>query len=149
MPVHWVMLSLRCRLGLPLPRLPSTMPSSRSLCRESCLMICKKWHFFFFTVSNSDLLVPAIRITSSFVMLVQLIRSMRLRVHILNASRRCCDILLMVLDSIQQCWSDIAFDESCSYWDLRIRHYRLHFSQWLSRDLLFFSESPLHSFHFG
>ena len=97
-PVHWVMLSLHCSLGLPLPRLPSTMPSSRSLCRESCRMTCpKNDSFLFFTVSNSDLLVPAIRITSSFVMrLVQLIRSMRLRVHISNASRRCCDILLMV-----------------------------------------------------
>ena len=94
-PVHWVMLSLHCSLGLPLPRLPSTMPSSRSLCRESCRMTCpNNDSFLFFTVSNSDLSVPAIRITSSFVMrLVQLIRSMRLRVHISNASRRCCDIV--------------------------------------------------------
>ena len=37
-PVHLVMLSLHCSLGLPLPRLPSTTPSSRYLCRQSCLM---------------------------------------------------------------------------------------------------------------
>ena len=89
--------------GLPLPRLPSTMPSSGSLCRESCRMTCpKNDSFLFFTVSNSDLLVSAIRITSSFVMrLVQLIRSMRLKVHVLNASRRCCDLSLMVHVSTQ------------------------------------------------
>ena len=93
----------------PSSALPSTMPSSRSLCRESCPMTCpKNDSFLFFTVSQGDLLVPAIRITSSFVMrFIQLIRSMRLRFHISNASRRCCDILLMV-----QCRPDIAFDDS-------------------------------------
>ena len=56
--------------------------------------------FLFFAMSNSDLLVSAIRITLSFVMfLAQLIRSMRLKVRISNASRRCCDILLMVYAS--------------------------------------------------
>ena len=76
----------------------STMPSSRAFSRESCLMTFPKHdNFLYFIVSNIDLLVPLVRITSSFVIrLVQLIRSMRLSVHISNASRLCCDILLMV-----------------------------------------------------
>ena len=60
-PVHLVMLSLHCSLDLPLPCLPSTMSSSESLCRESYLMTCPKNDtFLFFTVSISDLIVPAI-----------------------------------------------------------------------------------------
>ena len=107
--VNWVMLSLHCSLGLPLPRLPSTMPSSRSLCRESCLMICQKNEsFLFFSVSKSDFLVPAIRITSSCPAYSQ---------HAPQGPHFECFKTLMWhfadgprLDSIQQCWSDKAFD---------------------------------------
>ena len=83
-PVHWVMLSRHCSLCFPLPCLPSTMPSIRSFSREKYLMACpKNDSFLFLNVSNSDLLVPPVRITSSFVMrLVQLLHSMCLRVRI-------------------------------------------------------------------
>ena len=94
-PVHWVMLSIHCNLGLPLPHLPSTMLSIRSRCRESCLMMCPKNDSFLIrTLSSNDLLI------------LQIVTPLRLW-HVLSilflafasvskASRRCCDIFLMV-----------------------------------------------------
>ena len=89
---------IHCNLGLPLPRLLSTMPSIRSRCRESWLMMCPKNDSFLIrTVSSNDLLVPANCNTSSFfTRLVQLILSICLNVPISKASRRCCDVLLMI-----------------------------------------------------
>ena len=101
-PVHCRMLSLHCCLGLPLPRFPSTMPSSRLRCMLSCLIMCpKKDIFLWHTVPKSDLLTPAWPSTSSLLMcFFQLILSILLNVHISNASNRCCDVLLMVQVSI-------------------------------------------------
>ena len=97
-PAHCRMLSLHCSRSLPLPRLPSTMPSSRLRCKLSCLIMCpKKESFLCFTVWKSDLLVSASLSTSSLVTcLVQLILSNLLNAHISNASSRCCEVLLMV-----------------------------------------------------
>ena len=59
--------SLHVNLGLPLPRLPSTMPSITSRCGELCLMMCPKNDCFLMRkVSGNDLLVPANCNTSSF-----------------------------------------------------------------------------------
>ena len=45
-PAQCRMLSLHCSRGLPLPRLPSTMPSSRLRCKLSCLIMCPKKESF-------------------------------------------------------------------------------------------------------
>ena len=81
-PVHWMMLSLHWNLGLPLHRLPSTMPSIRTRCRELCLMMCQKNKSFLIQmVPGNDRLVPANRNISSFVTrLIQLILSNHLGV---------------------------------------------------------------------
>ena len=41
-PVHWMMVSFHCILSLPLPLLPSTMPSFWSHCKKECLMVGPK-----------------------------------------------------------------------------------------------------------
>ena len=59
---------IHCNIGLPLPCLPSTMPSIRSRCSELCLIMCPKNDSFLVrTVSSNVLLIPANRKTSSFV----------------------------------------------------------------------------------
>ena len=47
--VHWMMVSFHCILGLPLPLLPSNMPSLWSHCREECLMMGPKINSFFYS----------------------------------------------------------------------------------------------------
>ena len=78
--VHWVILLFHCSLGLPLPHFPSTMPSIRSRCRESCLMMCPKNDSFLIrTMSNNYRSYN----TSSFeACLVRLKPSIRLSVNI-------------------------------------------------------------------
>ena len=66
--------------------------------RKSCLMTCpENDSFLIFAASNSDILIPAMRITSLFVIRrVQLIHSLHFKVHISDASMYWCDIFLMV-----------------------------------------------------
>ena len=97
-PVHWVILSLHCSLGLPLQRLPSIMPSSRSLCRESCRMTCLKMTAFSslpFQTATFWYLRYESRPRSGCV-LSSLFSVCASGSTFSNASRRCCDILLMV-----------------------------------------------------
>src|SRR6218665_1544597 len=75
-------------LGLPLPLLPSILPSIISLCRELPLRMCPIQFFcFVLIISNKDLFSSTFFNTSSFVLCsVQQILSVLLHIHISKAS---------------------------------------------------------------